>query len=65
MSLALCRSPLAPVTLPQVSNCALWTTYGVFAARDIFVWGPNGIGLLLGLAQLSLKLCFPSKDEEA
>ena len=58
-------SILAPLTISQVSNCALWTTYGVFAARDIFVWGPNGIGLILGLAQLSLKLLFPSKEEEA
>lgn len=40
---------------------ALWTTYGVFAAKDIFVWGPNGTGLILGLVQLALKLVYPSK----
>ena len=27
--------------LLQVANCALWTTYGWFAVRDIFVWGLN------------------------
>ena len=56
-------SILAPLTLSQVANCALWTSYGVFAAKDPFVWGPNGTGLLLGLSQLALKLIFPSKAE--
>lgn len=57
-------SILAPLTLSQVANCALWTAYGVFAAHDVFVWGPNGTGLVLGLAQLALKVLFPSKKEE-
>lgn len=35
--------------------------YGWFATKDIFVWGPNLTGLMLGLAQLALKLAFPSK----
>ena len=56
-------SILAPLTLSQVSNCLLWTTYGIFAARDIFVWGPNGTGLVLGLIQLALKLVFPSRAD--
>jgi len=47
--------------LLQVANCALWTTYGWFAVRDVFVWGPNLTGLLLGLAQLALKIAFPDK----
>mmetsp|Transcript_75292 Transcript_75292/g.200222 ORF Transcript_75292/g.200222 Transcript_75292/m.200222 type:complete len:176 (+) Transcript_75292:3-530(+) len=56
-------SVLAPLTASQVLNCLMWTIYGVFAAKDIFVWGPNGTGLVLGLAQLALKLCFPSVGE--
>lgn len=36
---------------------------GIFAARDVFVYGPNGIGLILGLIQLTLKLLYPSKVE--
>lgn len=56
-------SILAPLTVSQVLNCVMWTIYGVFAARDPFVWGPNGTGLILGLVQLALKLCFPSKEE--
>ena len=55
-------SILAPLTASQVTNCLMWTVYGVFAAKDIFVWGPNGTGLVLGLIQLALKLCFPSKE---
>ena len=47
----------------QVANCLMWTVYGVFAAKDVFVWGPNGTGLVLGLVQLALKLLFPSKDD--
>ena len=31
------------------------------AAKDVFVWGPNGTGLILGLVQLALKLLYPTK----
>ncbi|KAL1504261.1 hypothetical protein AB1Y20_010670 [Prymnesium parvum] len=55
-------SILAPLTVSQVANCLMWTVYGVLAAKDPFVWGPNGTGLVLGLVQLALKLCFPSKE---
>jgi len=55
------ESIYAPATAAQCANCALWTTYGWFATKDIFVWGPNLTGLMLGLAQLALKLAFPSK----
>ena len=49
-------------TLPtRCANTLLWTIYGVMAAKDIFVYGPNAIGLALGIAQLLLKLIFPSK----
>lgn len=58
-------SILAPLTAAQCLNCLLWTTYGVFAARDVFVWGPNGTGLILGLAQLALKVCFRSWEDDA
>ena len=61
---AYAASILAPLTVSQCANCLLWTSYGVFAAKDVFVWGPNGVGLALGLAQLALKLCFPSKDDD-
>lgn len=54
----------APMTAAQCVNCALWTVYGLAAAHNIFVWGPNLTGLLLGLMQLTLKLCFPSKAND-
>ena len=56
-------SILGPLTIAQVTNCLMWTVYGLLSAKDIFVWGPNGTGLILGLVQLALKLLFPSKEE--
>lgn len=50
----------APLTAAQCANTLLWTLYGVFAAKDVFVYGPNGVGLALGLMQLVLKLLYPS-----
>ena len=53
-----------PLTLAQCANTLLWTIYGVMAAKDIFVYGPNAIGLSLGVSQLVLKILFPSKPKE-
>jgi solute carrier family 50 protein (sugar transporter) len=55
-------SILGPFTAAQVTDCALWSAYGL-AAKDIFVWGPTVIGLGLGFAQLALKLLFPSSKK--
>jgi uncharacterized protein with PQ loop repeat len=43
-----------------VFNCFFWMAYG-FAVGDPFIYTPNVIGLLLGLFQVGLCLCFPSK----
>ena len=51
----------APLTAAQCANTFLWTVYGIMAAKDVFVYGPNGVGLALGVAQLILKIVFPSK----
>lgn len=53
-------SIFAPATAAQCVNCALWTAYGMLAISDVFVWGPNLTGLMLGVAQLALKIVFPS-----
>ena len=50
----------APLTIAQVANCWMWTIYG-FGIGDVWVYGPNGTGLLLGLVQLALKLLYPTK----
>ena len=52
----------APMTAAQCVNCMLWTVYGMSAAHNIFVWGPNLTGLILGLMQLALKSIYPSKQ---
>ena len=53
----------APLTAAQCANCGLWTLYGAFGCKDVFVWGPNGIGLALGFTQIVLKVAFPSTEE--
>lgn len=54
-------SILGSLTAAQVTNTLLWSIYGL-AVSDLFVWGPNAIGLGLGLIQLVLKIIFPSKQ---
>jgi hypothetical protein len=49
-----------PLTLAQISNCTLWSVYGV-AIGDIWVSAPNIIGLVLGLVQATLIAVFPSR----
>lgn len=53
----------APLTLAQVSNCALWTVYGV-GVGDVWVVSPNVTGLLLGLVQAALLALYPSRARE-
>ncbi|KAL7477117.1 hypothetical protein ACHAW6_002930 [Cyclotella cf. meneghiniana] len=55
------NSILAPLTLAQVTNTALWSAYGL-AIQDKFVWGPNLTGLGFGIIQLMLKILFPSSS---
>ena len=44
-------------TMGSLACTSLWSLYGLIV-NDIFIWGPNGCGLLLSLLQLSLFLCF-------
>ncbi|GFR43393.1 hypothetical protein Agub_g4470 [Astrephomene gubernaculifera] len=53
-------SILVPLTMMNTLNAALWTTYGV-AVRDPYIWLPNGIGLVLSLMQVALRVVFPAK----
>jgi aspartokinase/homoserine dehydrogenase 1 len=55
-------SILTPFAIAQTLNCSMWTVYGVAATKDIFVWGPNGIGMLLGFVQLACKVLYPAHD---
>ncbi len=52
----------APLTATQCANCLMWTIYGS-SIGDMWVWGPNSAGLALGLAQLALKLSYPSSPQ--
>jgi solute carrier family 50 protein (sugar transporter) len=51
-------SILGAFTLAQVTNCLLWSAYGL-SMKNVFVYGPNMVGLSLGLVQLALKILFP------
>ena len=56
-------SILASFTVAQCLNCFLWSVYGLYAAKDVYVYGPNLTGLGLGLIQLALRVLFPAKEE--
>ena len=55
-------SILGSLTAAQVVNTSLWSVYGL-AIKDRFVWGPNVVGLGLGLVQLALKISFPARNK--
>lgn len=57
-------SILLPLTLMNLTNAVLWTTYGL-AVQDLYVWVPNGIGAVLSLAQLALAMMFPARPGSA
>ncbi|KAJ1469262.1 sugar efflux transporter for intercellular exchange-domain-containing protein [Baffinella frigidus] len=40
-----------PFALVQILNCSLWELYGLHLG-DVYIWGPNAIGLLLGMLQV-------------
>jgi uncharacterized protein with PQ loop repeat len=52
-------SSIHPVlTLVSLVNGALWCVYG-FALRDVFIWMPNGVGVLCCVVLVSLRVMFP------
>ena len=42
-----------PMAVATTANCVLWFLYGLVAG-DVFVYGPNVLGLCSGLLQLAL-----------
>jgi len=52
-------SILGRLTIAQCINTTLWSVYGL-GVNDRFIYGPNVIGLGLGLIQLALKIIFPA-----
>lgn len=49
-----------PFALVQVLNCILWLAYGLSIA-DVYIWGPNAMGLGLGIIQIVLLAVYGSK----
>jgi len=52
-------SILFRLSLAQTTNAALWTAYGI-VMQQAFVWAPNGVGLILGLIQLAVRIIIPA-----
>ena len=48
-----------PLSVASLTNCALWTVYGLAIGRP-FVYGPNAAGRGLSLVQLALIFVFPT-----
>ena len=52
-----------PMAVATCMNCSMWTLYGL-AVQDAYIYGPNILGLLSGIAQLTLFAVFGfSKDK--
>ena len=47
----------------NTANGCFWTAYG-FAVQDPFIYVPNGLGALLGFAQVILVVLFPRKPQD-
>lgn len=47
-----------PMMVATVANCSLWCFYGAEIIHDPFIWFPNLLGLLSGLAQAALFMRF-------
>ena len=45
--------------MTSIANCSLWSVYGLLAVGDPFIYVPNFMGLMLGIVQGLLCLCFP------
>ncbi|KAG7337990.1 sugar efflux transporter [Nitzschia inconspicua] len=53
----------SPTITLNCVNAAFWFLYGV-ARRDIVVWGPNSLGLCLGISQVALCLWYPKSGRQ-
>lgn len=49
-----------PTVTMNVVNAMFWMSYGL-ARLDVVIFGPNGVGLLLGICQVALCCIFPKR----
>jgi uncharacterized protein with PQ loop repeat len=57
-------SLVLPLSVMVIINGSLWSTYGIVALNDPFVWAPNVFGATLGVVQVFLKLTIPSNPNQ-
>lgn len=53
-----------PFTVAAVINCFLWSVVGLLDMKDFNIYFPNLLGLMFGLIQVALKLCYGSGGEK-
>eukprot|EP00536_Pseudo-nitzschia_multiseries_P006224 jgi/Psemu1/255208/estExt_Genewise1Plus.C_1300010 len=51
-----------PTVTMNVINAMFWMSYG-FARNDAIIYGPNGVGFLLGIAQCALCCVYPKRSQ--
>lgn len=49
-----------PMLIMNLIASTLWSTYGFFGARNVWVYLPNTLGLLITLAQIAVKSYYPT-----
>lgn len=57
-------SILYPLTVTNTINASCWFVYGLFALHDPVVWAPNGVGVLLGMVQFTLRIIYGTQSAE-
>eukprot|EP00286_Rhodomonas_abbreviata_P025470 CAMPEP_0181300524 /NCGR_PEP_ID=MMETSP1101-20121128/6935_1 /TAXON_ID=46948 /ORGANISM="Rhodomonas abbreviata, Strain Caron Lab Isolate" /LENGTH=214 /DNA_ID=CAMNT_0023405765 /DNA_START=178 /DNA_END=822 /DNA_ORIENTATION=+ len=45
-------------TVATFLSCSVWSLYGLMVTNDVYIWGPNAVGLLAAAAQIFLFLKF-------
>lgn len=50
-----------PLAVTSLLNSITWVAYGLYL-KDIFIWCPNAVGIVLSLTQLICIIIFPKKE---
>jgi len=53
-----------PTIFVNMVNATCWVIYGLLGVKDVIVWGPNAVGLLIGTTQAIIGMSYPRKREK-
>ena len=57
------RSLPFPMAVATLVNCCMWSAFGWFVVSDVYIWGPNGLGIMSGALQLLMFALFGHHKE--